>query len=261
MLISACSSERLKDTADWAVDDAKLLLEDSDKVKDKLMKHLIDKYDEEFVFEKFATNQRSNTDIYAYPKAHDRDDDWKIRVSRDNETGEISDTYANIIFREEGGAEILKIANKIFPEAIVVPYAGGTLLPETITKESSLRDFFEATSFPFVIVVKPENIEEAASRTIDEWGVVSPEASEQYFGPLVQQFTDEISAEDIQATFEIYFVNETGWSKMRDNPEEAIGDFGYESGSIDFTPVNVIACGEFDNVKSGRNGFWRPDYN
>jgi hypothetical protein len=157
--------------------------------KKAMLKYMEEKYDESFVYEYTARNgAQEYVDIYVLPEAHKDDYDYEIRVRRYNDTGEIIDSYFNILFREGAVKELERMTNEIFGQCVVYNSLGNdALVPSGITKGSSALEFLQADTFFCDIAT-----------TYDVSGKED----------AVQKFIAELEEKDIILNIRILFVTE-----------------------------------------------------
>jgi hypothetical protein len=211
----------------------KELLPGGSASKHTLLRYLEEKYGEEFVYRETPRGQGDGYyEIWVRPKDHEGDNKYEFTVREDLNTGEISDGYPNVLFRESAAKELSRIASGVFGECIAnSDYIMREPTPSEINEDTPPLEFLKEDTFA---------CEFATTCDVSK--------KEQ----VTQEFIDELESQGILLTFRIMFVTEEVFQDMQENANlskekanEVFAKYYLDALNNGTLGEKVLACGQF----------------
>ena len=121
-------------------DSKKDVVQQEGSVKDMMMEHMREKYNEEFEFVNI------NTEVWTAPYTEmivksEKFPNHRIVVQRYKETGAIVDNYMDFHMKERIEEELTEIVKKIYPKSKVFYRPGGRPVPNSVTPDISIAEY------------------------------------------------------------------------------------------------------------------------
>src|SRR5690554_1477755 len=120
-------------------DSKKDVVKQESSVKDMMMEHMREKYNEEFEFVNI------DTEVWTAPYTEmivksEKFPNHRIVVQRYKETGAIVDNYMDFHMKERIEKELIEIVKEIYPKSKVFYRPGGRPVPNSVTPDISIAD-------------------------------------------------------------------------------------------------------------------------
>ena len=121
-------------------DSKKDVVQQEGSVKDMMMEHMREKYNEEFEFVNI------NTEVWTAPYTEmivksEKFPNHRIVVQRYKETGAIVDNYMDFHMKERIEKELIEIVKEIYPKSKVFYRPGGRPVPNSVTPDISIAEY------------------------------------------------------------------------------------------------------------------------
>jgi len=127
-------------------------------VKDMMMEHMREKYNEEFEFVNI------NTEVWTAPYTEmivksEKFPNHRIVVQRYKETGAIVDNYMDFHMKERIEKELIEIVKEIYPKSKVFYRPGGRPVPNSVTPDISISEYSKKTIIGLTLTIFIEDPE------------------------------------------------------------------------------------------------------
>ncbi|TYQ16030.1 UNVERIFIED_CONTAM: hypothetical protein Cloal_2532 [Acetivibrio alkalicellulosi] len=144
-------------------------VENDVSIKDLMMEHMREKYNEEFVFENI------NTEVWTAPYTEmilssEKFPDHSIVVYRYKDSGEIVDNYMDFYMKERIEKEISQIVADIYPQSKVFYRPGGRPVSNDVTPDISIAEYsiIRLPGLPLTICIEDPDHEVNKDEKIEE---------------------------------------------------------------------------------------------
>ncbi len=152
------------------------VVEQGGSVKDMMMEHMREKYNEEFEFVNI------DTEVWTAPYTEmivksEKFPNHRIVVQRYSETGAIVDNYMDFHMKERIEKELTEIVKEIYPKSKVFYRPGGRPVPNSVTPDISISEYSKKTIIGLTLTIfiedpeyktnKDEKIEERKRKRIN----------------------------------------------------------------------------------------------
>ena len=150
-------------------DSKKDVVQQEGSVKDMMMEHMREKYNEEFEFVNI------NTEVWTAPYTEmivksEKFPNHRIVVQRYNETGAIVDNYMDFHMKERIEKELTEIVKEIHPKSKVFYRPGGRPVPNSVTPDISISEYskIRLPGLPVTICIEDPDYETNKGEKIEE---------------------------------------------------------------------------------------------
>ena len=133
-------------------DSKKDVVQQEGSVKDMMMEHMREKYNEEFEFVNI------NTEVWTAPYTEmivksEKFPNHRIVVQRYKETGAIVDNYMDFHMKERIEKELIEIVKEIYPKSKVFYRPGGRPVPNSVTPDISIAEYSKKTIIGLALTI------------------------------------------------------------------------------------------------------------
>ncbi len=150
-------------------DSKKDVVKQESSVKDMMMEHMREKYNEEFEFVNI------DTEVWTAPYTEmivksEKFPNHRIVVQRYKETGAIVDNYMDFHMKERIEEELTEIVKKIYPKSKVFYRPGGRPVPNSVTPDISIAEYskIRLPGLPVTICIEDPDYETNKEEKIEE---------------------------------------------------------------------------------------------
>ena len=150
-------------------DSKKDVVQQEGSVKDMMMEHMREKYNEEFEFVNI------NTEVWTAPYTEmivksEKFPNHRIVVQRYKETGAIVDNYMDFHMKERIEKELIEIVKEIYPKSKVFYRPGGRPVPNSVTPDISIAEYskIRLPGLPVTICIEDPDYETNKDKKIEE---------------------------------------------------------------------------------------------
>ncbi|PQQ65642.1 hypothetical protein [Acetivibrio saccincola] len=150
-------------------DSKKDVVKQESSVKDMMMEHMREKYNEEFEFVNI------DTEVWTAPYTEmivksEKFPNHRIVVQRYSETGAIVDNYMDFHMKERIEEELTEIVKKIYPKSKVFYRPGGRPVPNSVTPDISIAEYskIRLPGLPVTICIEDPDYETNKDKKIEE---------------------------------------------------------------------------------------------
>ena len=139
-------------------DSKKDVVKQESSVKDMMMEHMREKYNEEFEFVNI------DTEVWTAPYTEmivksEKFPNHRIVVQRYKETGAIVDNYMDFHMKERIEKELIEIVKEIYPKSKVFYRPGGRPVPNSVTPDISISEYSKKTIIGLTLTIFIEDPE------------------------------------------------------------------------------------------------------
>jgi hypothetical protein len=138
-------------------------------VKDEMMKHMKDKYNEQFKFVNIGT------EVWSAPYTEmkvgsDKFPGSVIVIRRNDKTGVTVDNYVDFLMKSKIEEAMNEISSKIYPKSKVLYEPGGAPLPDKITPEISVEEYskFKDIGLSLTLCISDPNYKTSREQKIEQ---------------------------------------------------------------------------------------------
>jgi len=150
-------------------DSKKDVVKQESSVKDMMMEHMREKYNEEFEFVNI------DTEVWTAPYTEmivksEKFPNHRIVVQRYKETGAIVDNYMDFHMKERIEKELIEIVKEIYPKSKVFYRPGGRPVPNSVTPDISIAEYskIRLPGLPVTICIEDPDYETNKEEKIEE---------------------------------------------------------------------------------------------
>jgi len=150
-------------------DSKKDVVQQEGSVKDMMMEHMREKYNEEFEFVNI------DTEVWTAPYTEmivksEKFPNHRIVVQRYKETGAIVDNYMDFHMKERIEKELIEIVKEIYPKSKVFYRPGGRPVPNSVTPDISIAEYskIRLPGLPVTICIEDPDYETNKEEKIEE---------------------------------------------------------------------------------------------
>ena len=150
-------------------DSKKDVVKQESSVKDMMMEHMREKYNEEFEFVNI------DTEVWTAPYTEmivksEKFPNHRIVVQRYKETGAIVDNYMDFHMKERIEKELIEIVKEIYPKSKVFYRPGGRPVPNSVTPDISIAEYskIRLPGLPVTICIEDPDYETNKGEKIEE---------------------------------------------------------------------------------------------
>jgi uncharacterized protein YqfB (UPF0267 family) len=180
------------------------IVEPEGSVKDMMMEHMREKYNEEFEFVNIDTEAWTAPYTEMILKS-EKFPNHRIVVYRYKETGAIVDNYMDFHMKERIEEELTEIVKKIYPKSKVFYRPGGRPLPNRVTPDISLEEYSIETVIGLALTIC---IEDADYETNKE--------------EKIEELRKALEEKKYKCTLDVFYIKEGKIDLINDDNETEV---------------------------------------